>query len=172
MVYKISKYARIFDTARILKARHNVVVDDLCIICDFAFIGARNFTMQKGSQVGIGALIAGGGDVTLKPYSTVGSGAMLIPATESPKAEYMCDAMAEGEGRKVIRGSIIIGEKAYIGVGAIICVSEKNPNIVIGDNTIIGAGAYIDKSIESNLVVFPYQTLHIKQREVWFKKDH
>jgi acetyltransferase-like isoleucine patch superfamily enzyme len=171
MVYKISKYAKVYDTAKIIKARHNIVVEDLCMICDHSFIAARNFHMGIGSQVGIGALIAGGGDVTLKPYSTVGSGAKLIPATESPKAEYMCDSVEEGKGRKVIRGSITIGEKAYIGVGATICVSEKNPDIIIGDNTIIGAGVYIDKSIEADLMVIPQQSLTVKKREIWFKRD-
>lgn len=171
MVYKVSKYARIYD-ARIVKAEHNIEIEDLCMVCDFAFIGARNFRMEKGSQVGMGAIIAGGGDVTLKQYSTVGSGAMLIPATESVHAEYMCDSVEEGNnsGRKVTRGSITIGEKAYIGVGAIICISEKEPHITIGDNTIIGAGAYIGKSVPSNMVVIPEQTLRVKPREILIKR--
>ena len=168
MVYHISKKAKIYDTARIVKTRHNISIDDECTICDFAFIGARNFTMQKGSQIGIGAIIGGGGDVLLKPYSVVGSHCKIIPATESPKAEYMCEA-GPPAGRKVIRGSITIGEKAYIGVGATICITEAEPNINIGDNAIVGAGSYIDKSILNNEIVYPKQTLVRKKREIWTK---
>lgn len=169
MVYKVSKDAQIYKTAKIVKAKHNITICEGCIISDFAFIAARNFTMQHHSQVGMGAIIGGGGDVTLRPHSVVGSGSHLIPATESPKAEYMCEG-APPEGRRVIRGSITLGEKAYIGVGATICVSEDEPHIIIGDNAIVGAGAYIDKSIPDNLVVYPKQILVRKPREIWYKE--
>jgi acetyltransferase-like isoleucine patch superfamily enzyme len=160
----VSHSARIYDTARIVKARHNVRIEDDCMVSDFAFIAARNFIMMRGSQVGIGAFIGGGGDVTLKPYSVVGSQARLIPATESTSAEYMCEA-APPDRRKVIRGSITIGEKAYIGVGATICITEKEPHIEIGNNTVIGAGTYIDKSVEPDVIIRPRQELVWKKRE-------
>lgn len=164
MSYNVNKSARIYDTARIVKAKHNVTIGEDCMVSDFAFIAARNFIMMKGSQVGIGAFIGGGGDVTLASYSVVGSQARLIPATESTTAEYMCEA-APPEKRKVIRGSITIGEKAYIGVGATICITEKEPHIEIGNRTVIGSGTYIDKSVEDNVIIRPRQELVWKKRE-------
>ena len=169
MVYRIHPKAKIFNTAKIVRQHHSIIVEADCTIGDFAFIAARNFWMMYGSQVGMHAVIGGGGDVVLKRFSVVGSNATLIPATESPKAEYMCEA-GPPDGRKVIRGSICIGEKAYIGAGATICVSEDDPDIEIGDRVIIGAGSYIDKSIPNDRMVYPKQTLVNIPREIWLKE--
>lgn len=169
-VYEVDKGARIYDTARIVKANHIIRIADKCMVCDQAFIGARVFTMDYGSQVGIGAIIGGGGKVYLGKYSVVGSNAILIPATESSHAQLMCEAAPENM-RKVIRGSIEVHDGAYIGVGAILCITEKRPHLHIGYRSIVGAGAYIDRDVPDDTVVIPKQELISKPREYLVNPD-
>ena len=164
-VYKIDPGARIFDTARIVKASHRIVIEDKCLVCDFAFIGARDFMMEYGSQIGIGAIIGGGGRVYIGKYCTIGSNAMLLPATESPDAKLMCEAAPEDQ-RKIIRGSITLREGAYIGVGATVCVTEDHPDILIGPYSIVGAGVYLDKDVPAYTTVIPKQELIFKERNL------
>ena len=168
-VYEVGD-ARIYDTARIVKANHVIRIADKCMICDLAFIGARVFNMDYGSQVGIGAIIGGGGKVYLGKYAVVGSNAMLLPATESPYAQLMCESAPEDK-RKVIRGSIEVHDGAYIGVGAILCITEEHPHLHIGNRSIVGAGAYIDKDVPDDTVVIPKQELTFKPREYLVKPD-
>lgn len=149
---KIGHGSKIYDTARVLEYNRVVEIGVDCIIGDLAFVAARKLVMEDGSQISPHAIIGGGGDVILGKYSVVGFGAMLLPATDSPSAKYMCEA-APLEDREIIRGSITLGEGAYVGAGAVICVSKKHPNITIGDYSVVGSLSYIDKSFPANIVV-------------------
>jgi acetyltransferase-like isoleucine patch superfamily enzyme len=121
--------------------------------------------MEEGSQISPHAIIGGGGDVHLGKFTVVGFGAMLLPATDSPAGKYMCEAKAEEE-RKIIRGCITLEKGAYIGSGAIVCVSAKHPDIRIGKNTVIGALSYVDKSIPANTIMHPVIKYHKMSRKI------
>lgn len=151
---KVCAGSKIYETAKIVVEDREITIGKNCLIGDFAFIAARKLVMERGSQISPHAVISGGGEVYLGKFSVVGFGAILIPATDSPTARYMCEARAEHE-RQIVRGSIKLGEGAYIGSGAIICVSKKCPNIEIGDYTVIGALSYIDKSVPANTIIHP-----------------
>lgn len=151
---KIDASSKIYETAKIVIKDHEISIGKNCLIGDFAFVAARKLVMEEGSQISPHAIIGGGGEIHLGKFSVVGFGAILIPATDSPIAKYMCEARSENE-RQIIRGSIKLGEGAYVGSGAIICVSRKCPNIEIGDYAVIGALSYIDKSVPANTIIHP-----------------
>ncbi len=156
---KVGSGSQIFEKAKILQEGREITIGNNCLIGDFAFIAARKLVMEDGSQVSPHAIIAGGGEVQLGKFSVVGFGAMLIPATDTPSAKYMCEAKPENE-RQIIRGSIKLGQGAYIGSGAVICISRKCPDIEIGDNAVIGALSYIDASVPAETVVHPIMKYH------------
>ena len=160
---KIGRRSKIYNTARVLKDDRFVQIGDDCMIGDLAFVAARKLVMDDGSQISPHAIIGGGGTVILGKYSVVGFRATLLPATDSTSAKYMCEAKSE-EDRKIIRGSITLGEGAYVGVGAVICVSEKCPHIIIGDFSVVGALLYLDESIPSHTVVHPKKNHVVKRR--------
>lgn len=162
---EIHETAKIYEPVTILDApNRKITIGKNCRIGQFCFIAARNFLMEEGVQVSPQVTIGGGGDVTLKKFSVVSSGAKLIPATDTPEGNYMCDSKSELE-RAVIRGSITVGEGAYIGANAVICVCKEYPNIQIGDFAVIGALSYIDGNILANRIVHPRQTLYVKARK-------
>lgn len=143
---------------------HIVQISDRSVIGQFSFIAARKFIMEEGSEIGPGSVIGGGGDVTLMESSTLAYGVKLVPSTFTTKGKYMNDHIREPESVDMLRGSIVIGKGAYIGSGAVICVSEKNLHIRIGDFAVIGALTYIDKDVPPDTIVHARQTLEQRRR--------
>lgn len=143
-------------------AKHIVQIGNNCRIGQYTFIGARKFVMKEGAEICPCAVIAGGGDVTLNEFSTVNFHCTLIPSTFTTQGEFMNDVVAEKTVS--VRGSITLGKGAYIGSNAVICVSEKNPNIHIGDRAVIGALSYVDHDVEARTVVHPRIIYDVKKR--------
>lgn len=142
--------------------RHFIDIGKNCRIGQFTFIGARKLTMKEGAEICPCAVIAGGGDVIMKEFSTLNFHCTLIPSTFTTDGEYMNDVAAD---RSVaVHGSIEIGKGAYIGSNAVICVSKKNPHILIGDKAVIGALSYIDHDVRANTIIRPKAAFETKRR--------
>lgn len=162
---KVGFGSKIYETARIVEEGREILIGENCLVGDFAFVAARKLVMEDGSQISPHAIIGGGGEVHLGKFSVVGFGAMLLPATDSPTARYMCEAKPEEE-RQIIRGSITLGQGAYIGAGAVICVSKKCPNIKIGDHAVVGALSYVDESVAASTIIHPIIKHHTTSRRI------
>ena len=150
---KVGLGTKIYDPIVILKVGHELVIGKNCSIGQFAFIAARKLVMEDGAEICPHAILGGGGDITLGKYSTVSYGTKLIPATFSTDGKYMNDNIPEKS--KIIRGSITLGEGAYIGSGAVVCVSKKCLHIKIGDYAVVGALTYLDHSLPANTIITP-----------------
>lgn len=160
---KVGRGTIIYQPVTILDdAKHVVEIGENCRIGQYTFIGARNFTMKEGAEVCPCAVIAGGGDVVMKEYSTVNFHCTLIPSTFTPDGEYMNDVVPEKSVS--VHGSIEIGKGAYIGSNAVVCVSKENPHIHIGDRAVIGSLSYIDHDVEPNTIVHPKIIYDVKKR--------
>jgi len=167
--FNVGTGTRIYDPVVILKENHEIEIGKNCSIGQFTFIGARKLVMKEGAEICPHVVLAGGGDITLGEYSTLCFGAKLIPATETTEGKYMND-ICEPDLRKIIRGSIMLGEGAYVGSNAVICVSKKCPNIRIGNYAVVGALSYLDHSIADHTVVHPAKQHHISCRRMEYKK--
>jgi galactoside O-acetyltransferase len=143
--------------------KHFIDIGKNCRIGQFTFVGARQFTMKEGAEICPCAVIAGGGDVTMKEFSTLNFHCTLIPSTFTTEGEYMNDVVVEKS--TAVHGSIEIGKGAYIGSNAVICVSKKNPHIRIGDHAVVGALSYIDHDVEANTIIHP-KTVSVTKRRV------
>jgi len=159
---QIAKSAKIWEPVAIVEANHEIIIGEKCRIGQFVFIGCKKLVMEEGAEIGPLAVLGGGGNIHLGKYSTVNYGAKLIPGTFVTDGEYMNDAIPERSHHIV--GSIVVGEGAYIGSNAVICVSKKNPNIIIGRFAVIGALSYIDQDVAAYTIIHPYQTLHRKEK--------
>lgn len=64
--------------------------------------------------------------------------------------EISYDAITLSPGQRPLysKGSVIIGDNVWIGIGACIL-----PNVTIGDNCIIGANSVVTKSFPANSVI-------------------
>lgn len=163
----IGKESQIYQPVTILNnENHKVQIGSKCSIGQFSFIAARNFIMENNCELGPGTIIGGGGDVTLMDSSTLAYGVKLIPSTFTTNGKYMNDIIykQKPESNDIIRGSIIIGKGAYIGSGAVICISEKNLHITIGDFSVVGALTFINKDVPSYTIVHANQTLNVMRR--------
>jgi serine O-acetyltransferase len=165
---QIGEQTKIYEPTTILDGpEHDVQIGNKCAIGQYAFIAARKLVMEDGAEIGPGSIIGGGGDVTLREYSTLAYGVKLIPSTFTTAGEYMNDSIFRNkpQSTNIIRGSIVIGKGAYIGSGAVVCISKTNLNINIGDFSVIGALTYIDKDVPSNTVVHANQVLNIRMNK-------
>jgi acetyltransferase-like isoleucine patch superfamily enzyme len=155
---QIDKTAIIYEPVTIVEwsgsGEHSIVIGKNCVIGQFTFIAAKEFHMFEGADIRPQATIGGGGDVWLDKFSLVGFGARLFPASDTTRGKYMCDTKPESE-RVVVRGSIHVGEGAYIGANAIVCVTKKHPHIHIGEFAVVGAGSYIDSDVEAYTIIHP-----------------
>jgi len=163
---EIAKSAKIYEPVVIIKADHDIKIGERCHIGQFCFIAARQFIMMDEAELCPQVTISGGGDVQIGERATICYGVRIIPATFSVKGMYMNDSLHQRlpEMTEIIRGSITIGEGAYIGSNAVICVTEKNPHINIGEFSVIGALSYIDKDVPPKMILYPDQQLHRKER--------
>lgn len=148
---KVGEGTMIYEPVTIVEAGHLIIIGKNCRIGQYTFIGARRLEMQDGAEISPHVVIGGGGNVTLGKHSTVNYGAKLIPATFTTEGKYMSDTIQEKS--KMIRGSITLGEGAYIGAGAVVCVSKKCRHIKIGDYTVVGALTYIDHSLPAHTII-------------------
>ncbi len=159
---KVGEGTIIYEPVTIVEAGHLIIIGKNCRIGQYTFIAARRFEMQDGAQIGPYGVIGGGGNVTLKKYSGVGFGTKLFPATATTEGECMSDAVQEKV--KMVRGSITLGEGAWVGAGAVVCVSKKCRHIKIGDYSVVGALSYIDESVDAYTMILPKKEYEIKKR--------
>lgn len=157
--------SKIYPTAKILSDENHILeMGENCFIGDHACVYARKLVMGNGSQINPHAIIGGGGTVILGEKSVVGFGAKLFPATDTLDGTYMCESAPDDE-RMVIRGSIKLGEGAYVGAGAVICVSKRCTNIYIGEHSVVGALSYLDHSISKGMIIHPNIDMQYKWRK-------
>lgn len=142
--------------------KHRIEIGKNCRIGQFTFIGARNLVMKEGAEICPCVVISGGGDVTLREFSTINFHCTLIPSTFTTEGEFMNDSIPEKS--VAVRGSILVGRGAYIGSNSVICVSKKHPDIHIGDYAVIGAMSYIDHDVEADTIVHPKITYESRKR--------
>jgi len=154
---KVGRGTKIYEPVAIVDEDHEIVIGKNCCIGQFVFIAPKKLVMMEGVEIGPLAVLGGGGDIILGQYSTVNYGAKLIPGTFTTEGKYMNDAISEKS--KVIRGSITIGEGAYIGSNAVVCVSRKNPHIHIGNFAVVGALSYIDQDVPPYTIIHPHRSI-------------
>lgn len=162
---KIGRGSKIYETAKIVTEDNEIEIGENCFIGDFAFVAVKKLVMMDGAEIAPHAIISGGGQAILGKYSVVDFGAHLVTGTDTPSARYMCGA-APPEKRRIVRGSITLGEGSYVGSGAIICVSKKCSNIKIGDYAVIGALSYIDDNVSPYTIIHPCQEKQVTERRI------
>lgn len=160
---QIDRTAKIWEPVAIVATNHEIIIGPKCRIGQFVFIACKKLVMEEGSEISPLSVLGGGGSIHMGKYSTIDYGAKLIPGTFTTEGQYMNDAIPEKT--VVVNGSITLGEGACIGAGAVICVTEKCPNITIGDFAVIGANSYIDKSVEPHMIVHPKITYQVERRK-------
>ena len=120
-------------------------------IGDFVFVNLEKLTLGRGSQVNAFASLTGGGKVEIGDYSVIGYGVRVISGTDTPEGRYMADR-APLQDRKIVRGTVRIGNNCFVGANSVISVSLRNPNINIEDNVVIGALSYVDESVPARTI--------------------
>jgi acetyltransferase-like isoleucine patch superfamily enzyme len=140
----------VYETAKITPQTRVELAEDSWI-GDFVFVHLSRLRLGRGSQVNPFASLTGGGEVLVGDYSVIGYGVRIISGTDTPEAEYMADRAPES-GRRVVCGTVKLGNNCFIGANAVVCVSRRCPNIKIGDNAVIGALSYIGKNVPKDTV--------------------
>jgi maltose O-acetyltransferase len=119
-------------------------------------LGRLTFEYGKHIELGRGVLLnfdcmfLDGAKVVIGDGTIVAPRVMFITATHPTAFEDRAWRHAEtGEvlGAYTINRAITVGEKVWIGAGAIIL-----PGVTIGDDTMIGAGSVVTKSIPAGVV--------------------
>jgi len=160
------RHGLIYDTAKI--TRDTVVeLDEDAWIGDFVFIHLEKLTLGRCSQVNAFASLTGKGKVEIGEYSVIGYGVRIISGTDTPGGRYMADK-APPQDRRIVRGTVRIGNNCFIGANSVICVSLKNPNIDIGDEAVVGALSYVDESVPAHAVGWgaPFRATEERRTEV------
>ena len=158
------RHGLIYDTAKI--TRDTVVeLGEDAWIGDFVFINLGKLTLGRCSQVNAFASLTGGGKVEIGDYSVIGYGVRIISGTDTPEGRYMADKAAL-QDRRIVRGTVRIGDNCFIGANSVICVSQKNPNIDIEDRAVIGALSYVDRSVPAGTVGWGAPFRPTKERKI------
>lgn len=158
------KLGIIYKTAKVTPQTKLELAEDAWI-GDFVFVHLERLFLGKGSQVGAFASLTGGGTVEVGEYTTIGNGVRVIAGTDSTEGGYMADKAPASE-RKIIRGTIRIGDGCFIGANSVICVSKDSRNLQIGDNAVVGALSYVDRNIPANSIGWGAPFRVMKERRV------
>ena len=140
----------VYESARI-SPKTVVKLGEDAWVGDFVFVNLEKLTLGRGSQVNAFASLTGGGKVEIGDYSVIGHGVRVISGTDTPEGRYMADR-APAQDRKIVRGTVRIGNNCFIGANSVISVSLKNPNIQIEDNVVVGALSYVDESVPARTI--------------------
>jgi len=162
---KIGEGTQIFEPVTIVH-REEISIGKNCSIGQFCFIGGKDITIMDEVEICPQVTISGHGKVTIGKGATICYGARIIPSTMDRKFKYMNDLVRHKSPNlsDVISGSITIGEGAYIGSNAVICISKKHPNIIIGDFAIVGALSYVGKSMPKATIIHQKNKNKLRRR--------
>ena len=133
-------------------------MDENTFIGDGCTILVPKLTMQKGSQICAGTVLAGKDEVILEENAVCGYGCILLTSSDNPRGEFMNDASPEDK-RAIKTGYIILRKNSFVGSRSLIM-----PSVEVGERTVIGAFSYIDESIPSGHVT-PKYFMTWRQRE-------
>lgn len=89
----------------------------------------------------------GGGECVIGAYAAIASGARILTGSNQPEGESM-SAAAPADMQVVRRAKTIIGERAFVGVNAVIM-----PGIVVGEGAVVGAGAVVLHDVPAGAIV-------------------
>lgn len=140
----------VYESARI-SPKTVVELGEDAWIGDFVFVNLEKLTLGRGSQVNAFASLTGGGKVEIGDYSVIGYGVRVISGTDTPEGRYMADR-APLQERKIVRGTVRIGNNCFVGANSVVSVSLRNPNINIEDNVVVGALSYVDESVPARTI--------------------
>jgi acetyltransferase-like isoleucine patch superfamily enzyme len=154
----------IYETAKITPQTELELAEGAWI-GDFVFVNLEKLILGKGSQVGAFASLTGGGNVHVGQYTTIGYGVRVIAGTDTPEGRYMADKAPLNE-RRVVRGSVKIGDNCFIGANAVISVSKSHPLIQIEDNVVVGALSYVGEDVARDTVGWGAPFRPVKRRKV------
>ncbi len=154
----------IYETAKITPQTKLELAEDAWI-GDFVFVNLEKLILGRGSQIGAFASLTGGGNVQVGQYTTIGYGVRVIAGTDTPEGRYMADRAPLSE-RRVVRGSIKIGDNCFVGANAVISVSKNHPLIEIEDNVVVGALSYVGEDVARDTVGWGTPFRPVKKRTV------
>lgn len=138
----LGKNVTIYPWAKILGTAH-IAVGSNVIIDDFVFIGNHeDLTIGNHVHVAAHASITGGGKCFLADFCGISSGARILTGSDDFSGKLTGPTIPP-EFRRVIRGSVTIGEHAVIGANAVVL-----PNVRIGVGAAVGAGSVVTGDLE------------------------
>ena len=126
--------------ADIMRRLFKAVGRNVWIEPDFRCEFGKNITFGDDVYVNFGCVILDCGPVT------IGNQVLIGPNVGIYDANHALDAQERMDGA-LLPGSVTIGNRVWIGGGAIIL-----PNVTIGDDTVIGAGSVVTRSVPSGVV--------------------
>jgi sugar O-acyltransferase (sialic acid O-acetyltransferase NeuD family) len=111
---------------------------------------APNTTVYEANEIGEGAILCA--------YSTVTSNARIGRFFHSNIYSYVAHDCEIGDfvtfaPRVQCNGRVHIGDRAYIGTGAVIREGEPGKPLVIGEGAVIGMGAVVTKNVPPHTTV-------------------
>ncbi len=137
------KDVKIFPNAKIVKPEV-ITIGDHSMIDDFAFIyGGKRIQIGKYVHIAAFVGIIGGGELIVEDYAVLACGSKVLTGTDTYYSGKRMSTALPLEQRNVIRGSVLIGKDAFIGVNSVV-----HPNLTVGEGAIVGSNSLVLKNIE------------------------
>lgn len=129
----------------------NTFIGDNCTIL------VPKLTMEKGSQISAGTVLAGKDEVILEENAVIGYNSVLLSSSDTPS--WRMNDASPLTTRKIRTGPIKLEKNSFVGSLSLIM-----PSVVIGENSICGAKSYIDKNLPTNIILIPQQKFLYSKR--------
>ncbi len=116
-------------------------IDEFVMIDKKVMICADKVKIGKGVHIGMGTIIAKGGEVIFEDFSATSYSSVLVASSDSTSDGYRFGPMVPTIQRKVTKGKILLKKNSWVTSNVVIL-----PNTVIGEGSIVSPGSVINKN--------------------------
>ena len=127
----------------------NTFIGDNCSIL------VPKLTMEKGSQICAGTVLAGRREIILHEDVCIGYNCTILSASDTPKGYCMNDASPE-ELRHIKEGKVEFMKGSFVGSNSVVM-----PGVTIWADCVVAALSYVNKDVEA-----------IDHQPVIYRSDH
>lgn len=133
----------IYEWVRVLAPEH-ISIGDQFIVDDFVFLDGKG-GVEIGSFVHVAGFVSmiGGGRLTLGDFCGIAAGSRLVTGTDRADGSGLIGPTVPEDLRSVHRGSITIGEHAFVGTNVVV-----HPDVTIGEGAVVGSGSVVTRDLE------------------------
>lgn len=152
---KISDRASFYGASRIT-LNSDIRIDDFCVIS----AGAGGISIGNNVHIAVGAILIGGGKITLCDFVGISSRASIYSSNDDYSGAYMTGPTLPDVYTNVQHADVFVGKHGIVGSGTVIL-----PGVILEEGVAVGALSLVNKNCDAFGIYVGNPARRIKERK-------